>query len=87
MGLKKILVPNFKKVSLFLMIFIIFVPFINYDNGIRCILPGCDVINSGSLLVYSFWGFPYVYQINYLILFGGILVSYLLSSFLIRNSK
>jgi len=87
MDLKKLFKPTLNRLLLSLILFSMFVPFINYDNGIRCIAAGCDTINIGSFAIYAIFGFPYIYQINYLILLAGIVVSYLISCITIKNSK
>jgi len=75
----------FNRILISVLIFAIFLPFINYDNGVRCIMAPCDSVNLGSFLIYALWGFPYIHQINYLILIGGILASYLISHLIIKS--
>jgi len=76
-----------KRIFFSLSNFIVFIPFINYDNGLRCVMAPCGSISSGSILIYLFRGFPHVHQINYFFLFGGILITSLGSYFLIKKKN
>ena len=62
------------------LIFTVFVPFIYYDTGIRCIKAPCPSGANGSILTWliSSHGY-YVYYINYLNLVSGIILSFLAS--------
>ncbi len=75
-----------KRIVLALLLFIIFVPFIDYDNGMRCFTAPCNSTDLGSLIIYIFNGFPHIYGINYPILFGGIILSYLISFLIFRKN-
>jgi len=75
---------SIKQVVVFLLISFLFIPFIEYDNGIRCFTTPCPSGKTGSLFQYlvgSYGG--NVYQINWLLLLIGLVVAYFLSAFLL----
>jgi hypothetical protein len=85
MKLNKVQAKYCKKTGFSFLIFFIFVPFIFYDNGLRCMATPCNSISAGSILIYLLKGNPYVFEINYFIFFGGILSSYLLAWMLFKK--
>ena len=70
-------------IILFTLIFTIFVPFINYDNGIRCITTPCPADATGSIALYLIKGLPNIYSINYINLIIGIIISIILAYIII----
>lgn len=86
MDLKEFFKPTITKIIVFAIIFIVFVPFVHYDTGIRCIQAPCPSGATGSLLMYFLFSHNlYIYSggVLYMNLISGLLVSYLLSGTLI----
>jgi len=72
-----------KFLILTLILFIIFVPFINYDNGLRCITIPCNSDTTSSILLWAVYGLSKVYSISYFNLIIGLIVSIAISSTII----
>lgn len=80
MDLKQFLKPTISKIIIFLVISIVFIPFIRYDNGIRCFTTPCDSDTTGSFAMWLFSSYNYhIYQIHYSYMIFGIVVTYLIS--------
>ena len=91
------IVMNFKeffkltkwKIFISILIFVLFVPFIYLDSGIRCIQAPCGALILGTIIQYllSHNFLIYAIKINYLYLVLGIMSSYLLSSLICNKIK
>ena len=92
MNWKEFLKPNSVKIIILTILSVVFVPFINYDTGIRCIQAPCSAAFTGSFLMYLLFSHNfYVYYFSYVNLILGLIVSYLISCLIIflinKNSK
>jgi len=84
MNSKKFLKPTISKIIAAIFILIIFVPFINYDTGIRCIAAPCPASANGSIVIWLIFSYNFqIYSISYAALIIGIILSYLLSCIII----
>ncbi len=86
MNWKEFFKPTLSKMIVLAIIFAVFVPFIHYDTGIRCIQAPCPAGATGSLLVYVLFSHNlYIYTggVLYINLIIGLFVSYLVSCILI----
>ena len=90
---KSFLKPSWQKVAIAAALIILFVPFINYDNGIRCIRAPCPSSNIGSVVSWLLFG-PrahsqpaLIYSIDLLIAFAGIVICYALACALLARKK
>ena len=62
-------------------VFIVFVPFINHDNGIRCITAPCPADSTSTLLAYTlFFSHYHIYQFYWTSAAIGIIISLIISS-------
>jgi hypothetical protein len=61
MNWKKLLQPTIGKFALAALFFITFVPFIEFDTGIRCITVPCPSSSVGSILSYHLFYFQHSY--------------------------
>lgn len=78
--------PTIWKIVIFVIIFIVFVPFIHYDTGIRCEQAPCPAGTTGSLLKYILYSHDfYIYSggILYINLIIGLIISYLISCIIV----
>lgn len=76
--------PRWSIVALAFVLFIVFSPFIYYDNGIRCIKAPCYSENLGSVVNFFILAYSSSnVSIDYGLLIIGILVSYGLSCVII----
>jgi len=80
--IRKLLRPTAPKVALFLLIFVIFIPFAEFDSGIRCITTPCPSGSVGSVLAYAFSFHGAIYQFYYFSIAVGLVASYLISCLL-----
>lgn len=74
--------PTLAKIIVAVMIILVFVPFIHYDNGVRCIQAPCSSQGLGSIAtaVFFTWDFGLqIYSISYFNLVAGIVLAYLVS--------
>ena len=82
MNWKEFFKPTIWKVAVFLIISLVFVPFIRYDNGIRCFIAPCPADTTGSVLMWllakRYAG--HVYEVQYSYLIVGMILSYLASA-------
>ncbi|GIU68735.1 MAG: hypothetical protein KatS3mg001_585 [Candidatus Pacearchaeota archaeon] len=77
--------PTKTHLILSFLILIVFIPFINYDNGIRCIKAPCNSSSNGSVLMWLFFSYNFhVYSINYIVLIVGIVLSYLFTFLILK---
>ena len=81
MDWKEFLRLTIGKVILFLIILILFVPFIRYDNGIRCFIAPCPSDTTGSVAMWLMSG--RIYEIYYSYLIIGFIISYFVSCLII----
>ena len=87
MDMKEFLAPTPFKLALAVLLFALFVPFITYDTGIRCIRAPCPSAATNSVLVYAYYSlivFPHtsIYALNFQMLAIGLALSYPASCFL-----
>ncbi len=83
--LKEFLRPTLWKIIIFIIIFVIFVPFIYLDTGIRCIQAPCPSGKIGSILFYLLQSKKlHLDGLYYFGLIIGLIVSYLLSCLIFR---
>ena len=54
MDLKKILSPSLNRLAPAALLFFLFVPFMTYDNGIRCFRAPCPASDTGTMLSWLF---------------------------------
>jgi len=87
MSVNEFFKPTLSKLIITIMLVLLFVPFINYDNGIRCFTVPCPSDTTGSLAKYVFLDNPYIYYISYTNLIIGIILSYLASCLIIYLYK
>lgn len=81
----KFLHPNRSKIIVSLIIFLVFVPFIEYDTGIRCSLAPCPSTATGSVVMYTLFSYnSNVINIFYFNLIVGAILSYLISCVLMN---
>ena len=52
-NLKEFLGPSWQKIAVAALLFVLFVPFITYWNGIMCIRAPCPSDTTGSLLMFA----------------------------------
>jgi|APSaa5957512622_1039677.scaffolds.fasta_scaffold00914_5 hypothetical protein len=74
--------PTWKKLIIFLLISLIFIPFIEYDNRTRCIVEPCNSSTTGSVLMFLLFSnglYVYLGGILYLNLLIGLIISYFLA--------
>ena len=72
-GWRDFLSPDTKRIAIFLVIVIGLVPFLVYDNGIRCIREPCPTSELGSVLTYLFRSHNlYLFDVDYPYLAAGI---------------
>ena len=84
MNWKEFFKPTLKKIILTLVLFILFVPFIYYDTGIRCITYPCPSQAVGSIIGWLLSSYNFdIYSISFTNLILGLILSYLVSSTLI----
>lgn len=88
MHFKQLFKPDIKKIILSLILFLVFVPFINYDTEIRCIQAPCPSSGNASIMLYLLlYTNSHIYSINFFILFIGIVFSYLISGIIFGYKK
>ncbi len=87
-NIKEFFKPTLAKIIIALVLVILFVPFINYDTGIRCITTPCDSDANGSILQYLINApFDHIFNIHWLVLIGGLILSYLIACMIILGYK
>lgn len=80
----KLFKPTILKIFLTLILFVLFVPFLSYDTGIRCITTPCPSETSGSLVQYLFHKtVPTIYGAHLGIFIYGLILSYILSAVIV----
>ncbi|MEM2138498.1 MAG: hypothetical protein QW568_05400, partial [Candidatus Anstonellaceae archaeon] len=91
MNWEKFLQPTFAKLALASLLFIVFVPFLEIDTGIRCITVPCLSSQLNTILSYHLFYFqhtyvrPHIYQILYINIVLGLLLSYFASCALLSS--
>lgn len=78
--------PTWLKIIIFALIFVTFVPFIEYYTVINCIIGPCPPLPgpTGSLLPFLFPGHYIVHSILYVNMVVGLILSYLISCAVVR---
>jgi len=79
MNFKEFLKPTTKKGIFCLIISFLFLPFISYDNGIRCITAPCPNSSIGSAFFYLLSENHNIYEVLYTNLILGLIVAYVIS--------
>ena len=89
MNWKHYLKPTISKLILIAIIFTLFVPFISYDNGIRCITTPCPNESTGSVAAWLIFSPNFhIYSVNYINLVIGLIllvIFYKLFNKIVRN--
>ncbi|MCX6771699.1 MAG: hypothetical protein NTX79_06605 [Candidatus Micrarchaeota archaeon] len=80
---KEFLTPSWKKAAVAALLFILFVPFINYWNGIMCIRAPCPSSSAGSMLLFALSGPRHIYSLDLPIALAGIAVCYAIACALV----
>ncbi len=80
--LRNMLKPSRFKIALFIILFLVFVPFAEFDNGIRCIRAPCPSSSIGSIAMYLLYHSP-IYQIYIISIIVGAVAAYLISCLLV----
>lgn len=77
---KGFLAPTVMKLAMALLVFLLFVPFISHDNGIRCIKAPCPSVSTSPASIYFLFYPQYqIYEFQYVTAAIGLAVSYLVS--------
>ena len=84
--LRELVMPSRGKIIIFLALFLLFVPVVNYDTGIRCITAPCPSSSPGSIFIYVLHG-SQIYQFYYAAAIIGIVATYLIACFAISLKK
>jgi len=96
MDWKKFFKPTKAKIITAIIILIIFVPFIIYDNGTRCFMAPCPSSSYASIALWLLLSlvsllarhsFVFIYSISLPILIIGIILSYLISCLIIFKKR
>ena len=83
--LNEFLKPSRNICALTALLFILFVPFITYDNGIRCIRAPCPASDTGSLLAFAIFSPTHlIYQASIPIAIAGLVMSYFAACALVQ---
>ncbi len=75
----KFFAPIPEKIMLLAVLFVLFVPFIEYDNGMRCIKAPCPSSDTGSVIMYLLSPVKYIYNISIVNVIVGLMAAYLVS--------
>lgn len=80
--------PTVKKIVVAAVIFALFVPFISYDTGARCIRAPCYVAEAaGSIVTWLIFSYDFrIYSLSYAMIIVGLIASYSISC-VINKSK
>lgn len=88
MRVKDFLKPSLLKIAISIILFLVFVPFINYDTGIRCITTPCPSMANGSFLIYLIFSQNfYVYNLVFFNLIIGFIISYFFACIISKTFK
>jgi len=80
MKLTLFLKPTTLKILLATFVFVLFVPFIHYDTGIRCFQAPCPSGAYGSVVMWLVKSAHlYIYRISLIIMGVGMVLSYIFS--------
>lgn len=72
--------PTIAKIAVFAVVSVLFVPFIDYDNGIRCFTTPCPAETTGSTAMWLFLSYNYhIYEYHFVNLVSGLILSYIAS--------
>ncbi len=78
----ELLRPAEKKVALFVILFVLFVPVVAHDNGIRCITAPCPATSYSSILFYLLSTSGAIYEYLYIPAMIGAVATYLIACLL-----
>jgi len=85
---KAFLKPSWKKAAVAALLFVLFVPFITYWDGIMCVRAPCPSDSMGSLLMFILLSPVYsIYSLNFPIALVGAAVCYALACALLGWKK
>jgi len=77
----ELLKPSREKYLAAVFLFLVFVPCLEYDNGIRCIRAPCPANNIGSLLMFFLFSPTHdIFQILYINAIVGLALAYILAA-------
>jgi hypothetical protein len=76
-----VLIPTTAKILIFIILFLLFVPVVEYDTGIRCITTPCPSGAPGSVLIYLMH-FSHIYQFYYVSIVIGAVACYIIACLL-----
>ena len=87
MDWKAILRPAPSKLMVFAAILVLLVPFIGYDNGIRCVRAPCPTETMGSIPMWLFLSYDhYIFEFSLLNLAAGAILSYIAACLMIYGA-
>lgn len=80
MDWKAFLRPTITKTAVFTAISMLFIPFIDYDTGVRCFTTPCPSETTGSVAMWLLSSHDYhIYEYHLANLTAGLVLSYVLS--------
>ena len=85
---KEFLRPSWKKAAVAALLFVLFVPFITYWNGIMCIRAPCPSDGIGSLIMFILLSPTHtIYSLNFSIALIGLVICYAIACALLGRKK
>ena len=76
--------PTIAKIIIAVIIFIIFVPFINYNTGIVCVTFPCPSSAKGSIILWLLFSYElHIYSVYYVNFIIGTISSYIASCIIV----
>lgn len=75
--------PTGKKTIISIALFLIFIPVVYYDNGVRCVTTPCNSQDLGSVFFFLFSNNKIAYGISFFDLIIGLAISYLAACFVV----
>ena len=88
MNWKEFLKPSWQKIAVAALLFVLFVPFITYWNGIMCFRAPCPSDTTGSLLMFALLSPTHTaYSLNFPIALIGAGICYALACAFLGKKK